>query len=382
MSWLYSQALVAEYSEGICSDGEPYAPSSGNPTQPVFSSADKTTVFSRRSLSGMTFRRLTESSGEAVLMSFLEAFPVRTYLAPEKAQESTERDLPCGDIWQESSVKFDLERYLWKTALCLWEEDLPESSVILPKWGMMRSGVCWEQSTPVRLTRGIGSGLWGSPNATDANPVTGGNLYQTSSGTVRARNADGSTSQRGLIEQVRAQEKWATPTTMDSLPPKSEKALLREATEVRPGRSKPGNLRDQVSNMKKWPTPRACMTGAATRERLNDKHLNLEKAVAMTMWATPSANKTTRSGELVNANGSPWDGQSKPHSKNTGQPVQTALTDQVARETTGGQLNPTWVEWLMGWPLGWTDLKPLATDKFHQWQHSHGIPLTTFKKKP
>jgi hypothetical protein len=29
----------------------------------------------------------------------------------------------------------------------------------------------------------------------------------------------------------------------------------------------------------------------------------------------------------------------------------------------GGQLNPTWVEWLMGWPLGWTDLKPLVMDK-------------------
>ena len=29
----------------------------------------------------------------------------------------------------------------------------------------------------------------------------------------------------------------------------------------------------------------------------------------------------------------------------------------------GGKLNPTWVEWLMGWPLGWTDLKPLETDK-------------------
>ena len=23
----------------------------------------------------------------------------------------------------------------------------------------------------------------------------------------------------------------------------------------------------------------------------------------------------------------------------------------------GGQLNPTWVEWLMGFPIGWTDLK-------------------------
>ena len=39
----------------------------------------------------------------------------------------------------------------------------------------------------------------------------------------------------------------------------------------------------------------------------------------------------------------------------------------------GGTLNPTWVEWLMGWPLGWTDLKPLETDKFQQWQHSHGV---------
>jgi hypothetical protein len=29
----------------------------------------------------------------------------------------------------------------------------------------------------------------------------------------------------------------------------------------------------------------------------------------------------------------------------------------------GGKLNPTWVEWLMGWPLGWTDLKPLVMDK-------------------
>jgi type IV secretion system protein VirB2 len=27
----------------------------------------------------------------------------------------------------------------------------------------------------------------------------------------------------------------------------------------------------------------------------------------------------------------------------------------------GGQLNPTWVEWLMGFPLGWTDLKHSAT---------------------
>ena len=37
----------------------------------------------------------------------------------------------------------------------------------------------------------------------------------------------------------------------------------------------------------------------------------------------------------------------------------------------GGALNPMWVEWLMGWPLGWTDLKPLAMDKFQSWQQQH-----------
>jgi hypothetical protein len=39
---------------------------------------------------------------------------------------------------------------------------------------------------------------------------------------------------------------------------------------------------------------------------------------------------------------------------------------------TSGQLNPMWVEWLMGWPLGWTDLKPLETDKSHSVQQPHG----------
>jgi len=36
-------------------------------------------------------------------------------------------------------------------------------------------------------------------------------------------------------------------------------------------------------------------------------------------------------------------------------------------EVVGGQLNPEWVEWLMGLPIGWTDLKPLETVSFQQW---------------
>jgi len=86
----------------------------------------------------------------------------------------------------------------------------------------------------------------------------------------------------------------------------------------------------------------------------------------------------------VDAEGNPWTGQGKPHSKNTGAPIQTALADAVDLWPTpnsrdhkgapgrgcqargghqsslpaevGGSLNPQFVEWLMGFPIGYTDL--------------------------
>lgn len=38
----------------------------------------------------------------------------------------------------------------------------------------------------------------------------------------------------------------------------------------------------------------------------------------------------------------------------------------------GGRVNPEWAEWYMGWPMGWTDLRPLAMDRFQRWLRSHG----------
>ena len=40
-------------------------------------------------------------------------------------------------------------------------------------------------------------------------------------------------------------------------------------------------------------------------------------------------------------------------------PVGDKHGDLAAR--VGGQLNPTWVEWLMGFPTGWTDLSASET---------------------
>lgn len=40
----------------------------------------------------------------------------------------------------------------------------------------------------------------------------------------------------------------------------------------------------------------------------------------------------------------------------------------TTQQTKTARLNPNWVEWLMGWPIGYTDSKPLATDKFRSWR--------------
>ena len=37
-------------------------------------------------------------------------------------------------------------------------------------------------------------------------------------------------------------------------------------------------------------------------------------------------------------------------------------------DANSGALNPDWVEWLMGWPVSWTDIKPLAELTWRDWQ--------------
>lgn len=37
----------------------------------------------------------------------------------------------------------------------------------------------------------------------------------------------------------------------------------------------------------------------------------------------------------------------------------------------GGPLNPEWLEWFMGFPIGWTESGPLETRSYQQWRRSH-----------
>ena len=50
------------------------------------------------------------------------------------------------------------------------------------------------------------------------------------------------------------------------------------------------------------------------------------------------------------------------------------LSPMDQAKALGGTLNPDYSEWVMGWPIRWTALKPLAWAKFQSWLASHGEP--------
>lgn len=276
MSWLISRALMQDYensrysqeqeaesSAGTCSAGEPSAPLNVMPTPRKFWRNDKTMEPSQLSRFGLTCAVLTEDHGEDLLMWYLGDFLARTSASQETEPALMASDLVSGEKWQESSVKYSLDSSSWKTHQCLWEEDLPWSSVTLPTWGMTRAGVLWEPPMSGRPISGTEYGLWPTPTVC-------GNYNRPYPG-----------KQSGYVLAI-AVRTWPTP----------------------------------VASMSKGSSP-ASLTRKSGADRSNDR------------------------------------------------------LDHAVMASDGGQLNPAWVEWLMGWPSGWTDLRPLEMDRYQEWQQQH-----------
>jgi len=104
-------------------------------------------------------------------------------------------------------------------------------------------------------------------------------------------------------------------------------------------------LKDAVAKAEKmWPTPRAHEVGQYTRDRGKKGKERLTLTGAAKMWPTPKGSPSGPDYARRNREGS------------GGDDLVTAI---------GGQLNPMWVEWLMGFPLGWTDLNVSETQLSH-----------------
>ena len=155
---LFRRRWRGAFLEATCSDGGQSAPLKSNPIPQAYCSTDKMTAYSRLSRFGMIYALLTDDHGAELLTWYLEASRARTSARREKEQASMAPGLASGGKCTELSMKYDLNSHSWKTHLCLWEEDLPESSVTLPKSGTMRNGLCWERTTWEPRTSGNASG--------------------------------------------------------------------------------------------------------------------------------------------------------------------------------------------------------------------------------
>ena len=106
-------------------------------------------------------------------------------------------------------------------------------------------------------------------------------------------------------------------------------------------------------NQKMWPTPNsspatASQTVEATQklQSRDRKQGQLMEAVVDRMWPTPNASDNRDRGNL-----------SDPAiQRRIAMGKQVGLTMAVKDQPGKGTLNPNWVEWLMGYPPGWTDI--------------------------
>lgn len=262
--------------------------------------------------------------------------------------------------WQESEVAFSSrssglpesatpDLFSSKTSLPSEPVEGKEWSKNWPRSGMTVDGRLYQPPQLEPHTKETGGSYWRTPNANDAargpmgleTALNGGHqlalvtqvrhpeLWPTPTATSYGSNKGGAAGRTGKerlsLETMARKNLWPTPCAMDHLPPKSDKALERVMTEIRPGRTGAPSLKDDrrlwgSNNPLKWPTPRASEYKDCGPVG-SKSQVHMDKRDYLCAKAKDASNPT-------------------------------------------GQLNPQWVEWLMGYPIGHTELDALVIQWF------------------
>jgi DNA (cytosine-5)-methyltransferase 1 len=182
----------------------------------------------------------------------------------------------------------------------------------------------------VPFTTEIESGSWPTPDAAVFNLTADPERHRERQARLKAAHGNGNGAGTPLAMAVRMPERWPTPTVTDS----HGHGYTRD-------RGDPTKERLTLSGLARlWPTPTVDDANQGAGGRASGEFRSLTRSVihgvAGSLWATPTAHPRTHSPRAVDHG------------------------EQLANQV-GGSLNPTWVEWLMGFPLGWTDLGPSET---------------------
>ena len=294
-----------------------------------------------------------------------------------KKQEK-ERGLVFGLKCVASLAKYDPDTRSLKTYQCSFIEDLNVYSATLPKSGTIVNGKLSEQTKLVLGTEGNGSGSWPTPQAMDARQD------------IRMRSELSEKAKKGGCSNLREEvhrRMFPTPDTQNH----RDGTKLRKDNNLKEGGMHGVSLHHYITM---FPTP-AARDWKDTGENVNwEKVAKKSKLAGRVMLPTPTAAEADKIPAKANygqigLNNHPllrgYPTRPKATKSRKGEKMvfptpranllpglitKTSATrnkgnlEEVVAEKenlTSGQLNPTWVEWLMGYPLGWTDLKDSET---------------------
>ena len=312
MAWLYVPGLEGSNSALVSHSLNTAASvtSRGKPIpRPSLSRAWRRASWMKR-LSGMTLRPSTAARGVALWISSLRASLVSPGVAPG-SDVAPATNGGCGHPSLGSFARLDRDTCSWRTCHVSLTGGFPSYLGTWPYSGMMRSGTCSQRRRSVRRTSANGFSSWRTPQVSDAQ---GGPHRPESTFKIK------------LSDQVT----WPTPTAADG--------RRTSLTHVRGNPTLLGAVRERET----WPTP--------TKSILYEEDLERARTHGRKLWPTPKATPSGPDYARRNRNGS------------GGDDLITAV---------GGKLNPLWVEWLIGWPIGWTGLEPVGMESFHSWLLSH-----------
>jgi len=333
-------------------------------------------------------RRFTSSRGSAAsrwacaapaspktCASSPEDSPARTSATPENAPELPDPVRDSGGRWCVAFAWYDRGSSSWRTWQRCFVEGWAKYSETWPRSVMTRKGIAFQPQTLAPLTCDDESGLWPTPSAVEY----GSNQSPSDGASVRP--------------SLNTMAKWPTPEAADG--------TRGSLTHMR------GN--PTLLGAALWPTIRSNESGSYQYSKGNHDKPTLTLTGAAKLWPTPRSEDSQCAGSHRNKNGATWDSlhsavklwptptahdamggrgsnnlfadghhyphdladavnwrtpQSRDYKGKTSEKRATremgdntpSLADQV-----GGQLNPTWVEWLMGYPAEWTVLLRSAT---------------------
>lgn len=327
MAWLFvpgSEASSSASTSPSASGTAPFVTSSGKPTPRPLSWHGWRTRPWIRLLCGTTSSPLTAARGVERWTSSLRDSRVNRGASQESAQAPPTID-GSGPTSPASSPRSSRRSSTSKTSQASFAMASPSCWRTLPGSGSMRSGTVFERATLGRRTGASGSSSSRTTPAVDLG--------------------------------------WPTPTSHDS--EGSGRSARAEASSRHGG--KPHDLQVAV---RLWPTPRAnADTGPDICARQGGATL---QTAAAALYPTPNA-RDWKGPDLSSRHGGASlshfteTGERSHHSRQVPETPRRGPRSSDTGPTSRPRLNPEFVDWLMGWPPGWTACAPLETGLFRSW---------------